>query len=151
MRLYSGIWSLCSLGFVRTAVTVWTQTHMGQPTNTASAAAANHTGAAAYDPTVLTAPAIPNPAPPNAFFLQLFNSNTSQAGLSIVQKGSFFGFSIEMSVINQVRKYDSSWMLRLVFGLNSNDSWCQFVSLRPGDATSGLAMFCLVRSSKSRF
>jgi hypothetical protein len=102
---YAIICSLCSLDYASASVTVWSQIAIGHPTGTASAAAANYTGAAAYDPTVLTAPAIPNPAPPNTFFLQLLSSNTSQSGLSIMQKGSFFGFSIEMSVVNQVREY----------------------------------------------
>jgi len=104
MLLCAIIRSFCSLGFAQASVTVWSQVPVGHPTGTTSAAAANYTGAAAYDPTVLTAPAIPNPAPPNTFFLQLFSSNTSQGGLSIVQKGTFFGFSIEMSVVNQVSK-----------------------------------------------
>jgi hypothetical protein len=77
---------------------------VGFATGTSAADAANYTGAAAYDPTVLVAPPIPNPAPPKTFFLQLPSSNTSQGGLSILQKGSFYGFSIEMSVVNQVRK-----------------------------------------------
>ena len=104
MRLPAGIWSLCTLGFVQGSVTVWSQAHQAQPTGTTAAAAANHTGAAAYDGTVLMAPAIPNPPPPQTFSLQLLSSNTSQGGLSILQKGTFFGFSIEMSVINQVRE-----------------------------------------------
>jgi hypothetical protein len=103
MRLYAIVWSFCTLGFAGGSVTVWSQAAMGHPTS--SAAAANYTGAAAYDPTVLTAPAIPNPPPPNAFPLQLLSSNISRGGLSILQKGTFFGFSIEMSVVNQVRKW----------------------------------------------
>ena len=104
MRLYVIVWSICTLGFVGASVTVWSQAAMGHPTSSAAATAANYTGAAAYDPTVLMAPAIPNPPPPNAFPLQLRNSNISQGGLSIPLKGTFFGFSIEMSVVNQVRK-----------------------------------------------
>ena len=105
MWLCAVIWSLCALRFARGAITVWSQVHLGDPTTSSSAAAANYTGAAAYDPTVLTAPAIPIPPPPNTFFIQLFSSNSSQGGLSILQEGSFLGFSIEMSVVNQVCKY----------------------------------------------
>ena len=91
------------------SVTVWSQRPMaGQPTSTASAAAANYTGAAAYDPTLLNAPAIPDPTPPDTFFLQLGPTNTTQGGLSILLPGTFFGFSIEMSVVNQVCEYFSS-------------------------------------------
>lgn len=74
----------------------------GGATNTGSAAAANYTGAAAYDPTVLNAPGLPDPAPANTFFLQLGGTNTTQGGLSIALAGTFFGFSIEMSVVNQI-------------------------------------------------
>lgn len=91
------------------SVTVWSQRPMGgQATSTASAAAANYTGAAAYDPTVLNAPAIPDSAPPDTFSLHLGPTNTTQGGLSILLPGTFFGFSIEMSVVNQVREYFSS-------------------------------------------
>lgn len=75
---------------------------MGQSTSTA--ASASYTGAAAYDPTVLTAPAIPNPAPPTQFTLELQSSGDAVQGLSIRQSGSFLGFSIETSVVNQVRE-----------------------------------------------
>lgn len=89
---------------VGASVTVYSQLPFGEATST-GAAAANYTGAAAYDPTILKAPGIPNPAPGNQFNLQLAASNTSQNGLSIAQSGSFLGFSIEMSVANQVREY----------------------------------------------
>jgi hypothetical protein len=95
-------WSLYFVDIARASVTVYSQIPIGS--QTASANAANYTGAAAYDLTVLNAPAVPNPAPPTQPFLQLFASSTSQSGLSIPISGSFFGFSVEMSVVNQVRK-----------------------------------------------
>ena len=67
---------------------------------TSSASSANYTGAAAYNPTVLNPPAPPNPAITTNFAIQLQNGGTP--GASISQIGSFFGFSIEMSVVNQV-------------------------------------------------
>ncbi|EDR09602.1 glycoside hydrolase family 79 protein [Laccaria bicolor S238N-H82] len=67
---------------------------------TSSATSANYTGAAAYNPTVLNPPAPPNPAITTNFAIQLQNGGTP--GASIPQTGSFFGFSIEMSVVNQV-------------------------------------------------
>jgi hypothetical protein len=70
-------------------------------TATGTAAAANFTGAAAYDSTVLTPPAVPNPAIPSQIPIQLTSSG-GITGLSIPQNGGFFGFSIEMSVSNQV-------------------------------------------------
>jgi hypothetical protein len=102
MWLLISFWSLLYLDTVWASVTVYSQLPLGQATVTA--AAANYTGAAAYDPTVLNPPPIPNPAPGTQPFIQLFNSNTSQSRLSIPISGSFYGFSIEMSVANQVRE-----------------------------------------------
>ena len=72
-------------------------------TATGTALSANYTGSAAYNPNTLNAPAPPGPAGlPTQFALQL--SNIVPPGASIAQSGSFFGFSIEMSVVNQVSK-----------------------------------------------
>jgi hypothetical protein len=84
------------------AITVYYQTPLGLVTATNTASAANYTGAAAYDPTVLTPPALPNPLPANTFTVNLQSSAGAVPGLSIPQSGSFYGFSIEMSVITQV-------------------------------------------------
>ncbi|KAH9034515.1 hypothetical protein EDB85DRAFT_1947923 [Lactarius pseudohatsudake] len=70
-------------------------------TNTAAAAAASYTGAAAYDPTILNPPAVPNPPIPTQVPVQL-TSTGGIPNLSIPQNGGFFGFSIEMSVSNQI-------------------------------------------------
>jgi hypothetical protein len=70
-------------------------------TAAATAAAANFTGAAAYDTTILNPPTIPNPVIPSQIPVQLTSSG-GIANLSIPQNGAFFGFSIEMSVANQV-------------------------------------------------
>ncbi|KAH9061953.1 hypothetical protein EDB87DRAFT_1716698 [Lactarius vividus] len=70
-------------------------------TNAAAAAAASYTGAAAYDPTILSPPAVPNPPIPTQIPVQLTSSG-GIPNLSIPQNGGFFGFSIEMSVSNQV-------------------------------------------------
>ncbi|KAF8644981.1 hypothetical protein AX16_008155 [Volvariella volvacea WC 439] len=68
-------------------------------TTTTTAAAADYTGAAAYNPTVL----IP-PPPPDGLVTQfdIPLTNGDVPGLGIQQSGSFMGFSIEMSVVNQV-------------------------------------------------
>jgi hypothetical protein len=91
---------LQEIKLVTASITVYYQpgqTPLGTATGTASVAA--YTGAAAYDPTVLTPPAVPNPFN-TQFNIQLQNGGTP--GVSIQQSGSFMGFSIEMSVANQV-------------------------------------------------
>lgn len=70
-------------------------------TGTGTGAAANYTGAAAYNPTTLTPPSPPGAqALPTQFSIQI--PNAVPPGASILQNGSFFGFSVEMSVVNQV-------------------------------------------------
>lgn len=96
---------LSALSAAHASVTVYSQVPIGKATGTAQSAAAAYSGSAAYDPTVLNAPPIPNPAPPNQFTLQLQSSSNAVQGLSIKQSGSFLGFSIETSVVNQVREY----------------------------------------------
>lgn len=101
-KLALGIGALLqALGNAKGSVTVYYQ--QGQnPFQTTTASAANYTGAAAYNPTVLDAPPVPSPLPTN-FPIQL--TNGGQPGASIPQIGQFFGFSIEMSVVNQVCEY----------------------------------------------
>lgn len=100
---------LLALLGVAQAVTVYDpngvvqQSTSGTPSGTASASATS----AAYTPAafnniVLTAPAVPSPAPPTQFTVQLDNSASNVPGLSIAQSGAFFGFSIEMSIVTQV-------------------------------------------------
>lgn len=101
MHLYTIFCILSALATAQASVTVY-QLPLGD--STSSADSASYTGAAAYDPTVLNAPGIPNPPAGNQFSIQLSGSNATQGGLSIPLSGSFFGFSIEMSVANQVRE-----------------------------------------------
>ena len=102
---------ICLLNIVqpcRASITVWYQEGQAplHVTTTGTALSANYTGSAAYNPNTLNAPAPPGPAGlPTQFALQL--SNTVPPGASIAQSGSFFGFSIEMSVVNQVSKLNS--------------------------------------------
>ncbi|KAF8900143.1 glycoside hydrolase family 79 protein [Gymnopilus junonius] len=71
------------------------------PTGTNSPGSGNYTGPAAFNPTTLIAPSPPGlDALPTSFGIAL--SNTPPPGASIMHSGSFFGFSIEMSVVNQV-------------------------------------------------
>lgn len=82
------------------AVTVYGQTPLGA-TRTLQPDA-KWTGLPAYDPTTLVPPVIsPLPAP---YFLQLTNDVTAVGGVSIPMKGTFYGFSIEVSVVNQIRE-----------------------------------------------
>ena len=86
-------------------VTVYYEAHAGPQaplgTGTATGAAANYTGAAAYNPTTLNPPPPPGAqALPTQFAIQ--PPNAVPPGASILQNGSFFGFSVEMSVVNQV-------------------------------------------------
>ncbi|KAF8816878.1 hypothetical protein BYT27DRAFT_7127069 [Phlegmacium glaucopus] len=94
---------LLSLGAISSsaqAVTVYSQAPLAA-TTTGTAAAGSYTGAAAYNPTTLNPPPPPGPqALTTQFSIQL--QNAVPPGASIQQGGSFFGFSIEMSVVNQV-------------------------------------------------
>ncbi|KAJ8495477.1 hypothetical protein ONZ45_g12847 [Pleurotus djamor] len=83
------------------AVTIYGQTPLGVTVSgTQTAADSTATTLAAYNTKTLQAPALPDPKPANEFVIQLQNGGTP--GVSIPQEGSFFGFSIEMSVTNQV-------------------------------------------------
>lgn len=66
-----------------------------------TAPSSNFTTLAAYDQTVLTPPAIPNPAIPTSVPVQLQSSGVT-SNISVPINGAFFGISIEMSVANQV-------------------------------------------------
>lgn len=107
--------STLSTSFLSSVSLAWAQYSVYQPqyqviynglstsvTTTATAASATYSGSAAYDTTVLSAPAVPNPAPATSFNIQLYSGGMT--GLSIKQNGGFFGFSIEMSVVNHVCK-----------------------------------------------
>jgi hypothetical protein len=78
---------------------------------TSTTASPTYTGSAAYDPTTLTPPPPPSPAINSLFNLQLYSG--SVPGLSIKQHGAFLGFSIELSVSNQIRTSLSLFFLIL--------------------------------------
>ncbi|KAH7922605.1 glycoside hydrolase family 79 protein [Leucogyrophana mollusca] len=100
-------WVLWLPILVRASVTVYSQIPLGD--STATAAGANYTGAAAYDPTVLQPPPVPSGLP-TQFSIQLQGSTSAVSGLSIQQRGSFLGYSIEFSVIDQVLGINSSFL-----------------------------------------
>jgi hypothetical protein len=83
------------------SVTVYGQLPLAQ-TNSAYRPAA--TTLAAYNDTVLAPPPLPSPVPARQFTIPLQQNANAVNGLSIPHTGglSFFGFSIEMSVVSQV-------------------------------------------------
>jgi hypothetical protein len=86
-------------------VTVYGQIPLGQTASTA--AFQTTTIRAAYNTTRLSVPALPEGAEgiSNDFVVQLAREAGAVPGISIPHEGaSFYGFSIEMSVINQVRE-----------------------------------------------
>lgn len=104
---------------VRAAVTVYGQIPIAHtagldPTATATNGQALPTQSLlpAYDETSLQPP-----PPPDyqalTFTLSLPSTNGSIPGISIMQHGSFYGFSIEMSVVTQLSK--SLYVLLLLF------------------------------------
>lgn len=125
MVLGALLWSLCVLDSARAAITVYGQIPLGQTTSTSSTAGASATVLAAYNTTVLNPPAIPSPALPTTFTVALESANTSVSGLSIPQSGSFYGFSIEMSVLTQIR--ESLYCLQGVHISSLSSSWQELV------------------------
>lgn len=94
---------ICCSALLSTSYAVTVYRQKGQSvlgTATSAASAADYTGSAAYNPTVLIAPAPPEPRPPLQFSIGLPDAST--LNLSIPQSGYFMGFSVEMSVVNQV-------------------------------------------------
>ncbi|KAJ3568101.1 hypothetical protein NP233_g5936 [Leucocoprinus birnbaumii] len=109
MRPSKLILGLGLLGLARGSVTVYyVQGQNPFQTTTATASAANYTGAAAYDPTVLNPPPVPTDLT-TSFTIQLQNGG-APPGVSIPIVGQFFGFSIEMSVVNQVLGKNASYI-----------------------------------------
>ena len=106
MLLLSLLFLCCSsLPFAQAQVTIYGQAALGLLTSTATPTSTP----AAYNNTLLVPPQIPSPAPANVFTLSLQQGAAGINGLSIPHVGgSFWGFSIEMSVISQVRKSISS-------------------------------------------
>ncbi|KAJ7727084.1 hypothetical protein B0H16DRAFT_1429173 [Mycena metata] len=90
------------LTLTHATVTVYTPTQVVFTTAPAvSGTPAAYTGVAAYNPGTLSPPPLPSPTVlTNPIPINLLNSGTP--GLGVKQKGSFLGFSIEMSVTNQV-------------------------------------------------
>ena len=100
----------------------------GEPysvTTTATSGAAAYTGSAAYDPTTLTPPGVPDPAINTSPFVQLYSGGMTN--LSIQQNGMFMGFSIEMSVATQIRECPFAFSTGIVtsFVRRCCSLWCR--------------------------
>jgi len=97
--LLSGLVLLSSAFTTAQAITVYGQIPLAQT----ATAGFPHQTLRAYDATVLTPPPLPNPAPPQAYTLNLQRDANTVNGLSIPHVGgSFWGFSLEMSIVTQV-------------------------------------------------
>ncbi|KAJ7635000.1 glycoside hydrolase family 79 protein [Roridomyces roridus] len=112
------LWSLGLCNVATAAVTVANQIPLG----ILSAVSPTATQLAAYNNTVLQPPPVPNPAPATAFTLTLpaASTNVPQGQLSIEIPGSFYGFSIEMSVLTQIFGKNSSFIQVPLLNLFSN-------------------------------
>ncbi|KAI0744491.1 hypothetical protein C8Q76DRAFT_1775 [Earliella scabrosa] len=64
----------------------------------------------AYNEVRLQAPPLPDPLPPMQFAINLPASAEGVSGLSVPQRGDFWGFSIEMSVVEQVVGKNASFI-----------------------------------------
>lgn len=95
-----------ALGLAKGDVTVYYAPGQNplQATGSAAAAAASYTGVAAYNPTTLTPPPVPTALNKN-FPIQLVQGGVP--GLSMQIPGHFFGFSVEMSVVDQICEFSS--------------------------------------------
>ncbi|KAI0354193.1 hypothetical protein OH77DRAFT_1437562 [Trametes cingulata] len=111
--------SLAALWSHAQAVTIYGQQGITMPSGVASTAAAAPTASAttdwisnlaAYNNVTLTPPALPNPMPATEFGITLHNQAQNVNGLSVQQRANFLGFSIEMSVVEQVIGKNSSFI-----------------------------------------
>jgi hypothetical protein len=100
-RAFPLIFSLLFPIFVNADVTIYTTlstpTPVGAPTTVDSAVP---TTLRAYNNVICTPPAVPDPPPPNNFPINLGPNGMNN--LSLPQLGSYVGYSIELSVSNQV-------------------------------------------------
>lgn len=111
-----GLVLLACLSGALAQVTIYGQLPLGQVMTNLST-----TTPAAYNDTVLVPPPVPNPAINNNFALQLQKDATAQGGLSVPHNGpSFYGFSIEMSVVTQLLGKNSTFIQTPFLNLMAN-------------------------------
>ncbi|KAJ7634934.1 glycoside hydrolase family 79 protein [Roridomyces roridus] len=105
---------------------------------------ARATQLAAYNNLVLQPPPVFNPAPVTAFTLTLPSASTNvpQGKLSIPVPGTFYGFSIEMSVLTQLFGKNSSFIQVPLLNLLSNIAQrAGAIHIRIGGNTQELAYY----------
>ncbi|KAJ7158215.1 glycoside hydrolase family 79 protein [Mycena crocata] len=108
------LWLL--LPSVSAAITVYDQI----PVGITSAADPTATRPAAYNDSTLIPPPIPNPPIGTDFTLTLQASSAGVSPLSIPIKGTFYGFSVEMSVVSQLFGKNSSHISPIFLNLMAN-------------------------------
>ncbi|KAF7318924.1 Glyco-hydro-79C domain-containing protein [Mycena chlorophos] len=93
--------TLLLLGSAQATVTIYGGNQQAAfQTTTSLAPGATYSGPAAYNPSSISRPPLPTPSIATTVNVQLENEGTS--GLSIKHTGAFIGFSVEMSVSNQI-------------------------------------------------
>ncbi|KAF8519369.1 glycoside hydrolase family 79 protein [Hysterangium stoloniferum] len=136
--------SLLSLYFaaspVYASVTIYTQVPLGTATGSSISPAGTDTTHAAFDPTVLNPPALPSPPIPTTYVLQLTSGGANN--LSIQQPGNFLGFSVELSVADQICTFFSTHIQPVLLNLLANvERRAGSVQLRVGGNTQEKAVF----------
>ncbi|KAJ7092343.1 glycoside hydrolase family 79 protein [Mycena belliarum] len=112
------------------------------PIGITSAADPTATRPAAYNDTTLTPPPIPNPPIGTRFTLALQATSAGVYPLSIPLKGTFYGFSVEMSVINQLFGKNSAHISPIFLNLMANIvARAGAVHVRTGGNTQEYAFF----------
>ncbi|KAF9556467.1 glycoside hydrolase family 79 protein [Agrocybe pediades] len=107
MQWLSALALLSSAITAAQAVTVYGQIPLAQT----ATAGFPHQTLAAYDTTELIPPPVPNPPPASAYTLNLQRDASAVNGLSIPHVGgSFWGFSLEMSIVTQVLGKNSTFL-----------------------------------------
>ena len=113
--IFQVLLSLCLRLTSANAVTVYGQIPLGQMSIAAAdphATSPPIRNIPAYDETILNPPALPTERAPTQFTLNLQATNGTVPGLSIPQRGTFYGFSIEMSVITQLREHLAEFLVQ---------------------------------------
>ncbi|CDO77500.1 Glycoside Hydrolase Family 79 protein [Trametes cinnabarina] len=109
---------VCSLSYAFAAITVYGPTGAERPTGTSSGVGSTAipiqeswlNAYNAYNNVLLQPPPLPNPLPATEFAITLPSQALNMPGLSIPQRGDFWGFSIEMSVVEQVIGKNASFI-----------------------------------------
>ncbi|KAJ8520351.1 hypothetical protein ONZ45_g2843 [Pleurotus djamor] len=144
LRLKSLVLSLLflSINHAVNAVTVYGQTPLGMTQTSSAVGDAGPTPTSpAYDKTVLIPPEPPQP-PTTGFGLELQPQAASVPNLSIQQSGAFLGFSIEMSVVNQVLGRNSSHIAVPFLNLLGNlQHRAGYIRIRVGGNTQEFARY----------